>query len=82
MSFILKEALEMMRSGEPCKVEFITLDASRKKGGELRVEPNLILSGSSHNRQQHGTITMRRANDRPVTIHRNLIMKLNGEDVI
>lgn len=75
-----KDALKLMRSGQPVNIEFITCDVSRNTGGDIKYMNNAVVSASSHDKKKNGTITMREFPDGdPVSIHVCLLQKINNE---
>jgi hypothetical protein len=61
-------------------VEYVTHDASRKRGGELRKFIG-FKAGSSHSTKENGTLVLvNNANER-ATIHVALIMQVNNQRV-
>jgi hypothetical protein len=84
MRISLSEALIITEDvSTPCQIKFVSLDVSRKKGGELIELTSAVRVGASHNRKQNNTIVMKQTgNDHhPHTIHNYLITEVNKHEV-
>lgn len=88
MGILKAQALEIIRTSkernQPFSIDFVTMDKSRKTAGHLKQMTGMISTGSNHNTKEHGTITIKRKNQtgHPVTVHINLILKVNQEQVL
>lgn len=83
----LTEALREINSCVPdgrrtCSIEFVTCDWKRRTGGELKRLERCRVTGQSHDKMEHGTITVQPAKEaRATTLHVRLIMRVNDQDV-
>lgn len=66
-------------------LQWVTADEKRNTGGKRISEKNLVLCGSQHSDKMNGTFTARNPTKKlshPVTIHWDLIEKINNIEVI
>lgn len=84
MSFTtLKDALNELHTKQPCNIEFVALDVSRKTGGEIMQLYGASEVGQSSNSWQNNTITVRvPGHKHPYTIHIHLIRRFNGKLIV
>lgn len=65
---------------ERFQIDFVTYDRKRGTGGEPKRLDDCFVTGSNHNQFENGTITIQTAQvSHPITVHVNLIMKINGQ---
>lgn len=77
----LNKAIDIISAGKCHTLEWVSYDANRNRGGELKVARNVKVSGGSHDQKSHRTITVV-VNNTHKTIHTGLIMKVNDEIVL
>jgi hypothetical protein len=68
----------------PFSAAWITLDKSRKTGGEVMRKDKLVRCGAQHHMQRNRTIAVKRADGKghPWPIHIRLLMRVNNEVVL
>ena len=49
----LDEMLELMETGNPFSIKFVSLDKQRKTGGEIKHIPRCVLTRTKKERKQH-----------------------------
>jgi hypothetical protein len=79
LSAALREINSCVPDGrKACSIEFVTCDVKRRTGGELKRLERCRVTGQSHDKMEHGTITVQPAKEpRPTTLHVRLIMRVN-----
>jgi len=81
----LREARNIITSGEAFDMQWVTANEKQKKGGRRIKESNLQICGSNHSDKVHGTFTVKsiaKKDAHLITVHWELVEMVNGIDVI
>lgn len=81
---LLREALAITEDPErPFSIDYVSVDKTRRTGGEIIKLPAVVRVGASHNRKQNDTIVVKPTDraEHPYTVHIHLITRINNIEV-
>jgi hypothetical protein len=84
MSLSLLDALQITEDVmHPFQIKFVTLDKSRKTGGELIELTNAVRVGSKHNMKENDIINVKQidSSHHPHIVHTHLILEVNHQEI-